>query len=728
MGIPFIIYTIVGVALAALAGLMTKKKPKTGLSQDEPTTLATRGEYVNYVIGTQKTGFLFAYAWGRRGKSSKTLGQVYREWGWHAIGLGPAISLWQITAGGEVIWQGPIHSYNTPSGTAFNVLIPNTHNRYATFRIYWGERNQPIDTELSAALPDNITSQWPNLFYIVWTGFPMGGSPVWPQIEYVWTAGCSQSQLTESNMIIGGYPDTWPQGINHAHVLYQLLTAPSPWGAGIPASNVDRYSLELMGRIMEREGIAMNATLQSGEDVAKSIDSILLDTGTAMIQQGDKLSFIVQRPPDIYEPVPDLSDDFVAPPDVTRIVSRSEKAVNFPTFTFADQNGFNFDFRVNDVALSNDASINDYGSVKAQRVNMDTISHAEHAVIVAARREQETMLQSSISFNALHAVRMMFPGMMFTRNGDRYRITSLKPSFISPVVEVKATLDAYGVEQVQVPLPPQAGDTVSTPMPDLFFSVVQLNNNPLTVGVFRIRAFQQIQGAVIVANEQSQPYFEQGVWVLGDDGNQDAAAGGILTEDLLSGVVGPVDFGPKFESVNQDTIDVADLTGDDLSWQSGSQLALIGKEIFYLKTIDLMPENVWTASTAYNYGDFVVGTGAFTGLRFKCTTTGTTDSVEPKWPTKDTDMAAIVPDGTVTWEVHGREYQTRGLIRAQHGTAIADHYANDWIAIINHDDLQEFTDIRFSDKMGLCVKSIPYIGINQVDSSLVSPDCITLSV
>ena len=57
---------------------------------------------------------------------------------------------------------------------------------------------------------------------------------------------------------------------------------------------------------------------------------------------------------------------------------------------------------------------------------------------------------------------------------------------------------------------------------------------------------------------------------------------------------------------------------------------------------------IWVASTAYEEDDYVRPTGlsTFTGLTYKCTTAGTSNSSEPTWPTDEDDT---VVDGTVTW-------------------------------------------------------------------------------
>ena len=58
--------------------------------------------------------------------------------------------------------------------------------------------------------------------------------------------------------------------------------------------------------------------------------------------------------------------------------------------------------------------------------------------------------------------------------------------------------------------------------------------------------------------------------------------------------------------------------------------------------------DIWVAGTAYEEDDYVRPTGlsTFTGLIYKCTTAGTSNSSEPTWPT---DAGDTVVDNTATW-------------------------------------------------------------------------------
>lgn len=68
-----------------------------------------------------------------------------------------------------------------------------------------------------------------------------------------------------------------------------------------------------------------------------------------------------------------------------------------------------------------------------------------------------------------------------------------------------------------------------------------------------------------------------------------------------------------------------------------------------------MAFTAWAASTAFAVGDVRRATTVqSSGLVFKCTTAGTSDSSEPDWPT---DIGSTVVDNTVTWTAVSSIYE-----------------------------------------------------------------------
>jgi lambda family phage minor tail protein L len=68
----------------------------------------------------------------------------------------------------------------------------------------------------------------------------------------------------------------------------------------------------------------------------------------------------------------------------------------------------------------------------------------------------------------------------------------------------------------------------------------------------------------------------------------------------------------------------------------------------------------WVASTAYAVGDIVCATSLrVTGLVFRCTVAGTSDSSEPAWPT---DIGSTATDNTVTWQAISSVYEDLSVL------------------------------------------------------------------
>ncbi len=183
----------IGVGLAALSGYLLQKRQKNLTKADKPTTLASRGSFVQVVLGPRRVGPIFGWAGNRRSAKEKVGGgkggvfsspkqTVYYEAGWHKLCVGPAFCLRRIYQHGKVIFEGPITSDTHPSGSTFDL------GKEGKFRIFWGERTQPINTFLGSpnnGPPLGISSRWPGLCYIEWNDKRLGAQPTWPLLDYV---------------------------------------------------------------------------------------------------------------------------------------------------------------------------------------------------------------------------------------------------------------------------------------------------------------------------------------------------------------------------------------------------------------------------------------------------------------------------------------------------------------------------------------------------------------
>lgn len=181
-------YMAISIGLSLLAGILLKPKSKSPIQDDKPTTLTTRGSYINWYIGVRRLGYAFAWAGNREKRKEKAEGgkgfggskqDVWYEAGWHVISVGTVDELHYIIEGGKIIFSGPITRESHPSGSTVAI------DEAQSFTIYWGELNQPVNTFLGDSGRVGITSRWPYACYLVWNKKRLGSSPTWGEINYV---------------------------------------------------------------------------------------------------------------------------------------------------------------------------------------------------------------------------------------------------------------------------------------------------------------------------------------------------------------------------------------------------------------------------------------------------------------------------------------------------------------------------------------------------------------
>lgn len=192
----------VSIGLSILAGQLLKGRQKP-IADDKPTAVATRGAYIPRLIGRRRIGYVFGWAGSRAKRKERVKAgkgsflspkqDVWTEDGMHLLCVGPAFKLWEIEQNGTPILKGPITSDSHPSGSTIDL------GSEGSFRIFWGERNQPVNTYLGSASRVGVESAWPSVCYIEWRSKRLGTSPTWPQMTYVLETRPSTTLLTLSN-------------------------------------------------------------------------------------------------------------------------------------------------------------------------------------------------------------------------------------------------------------------------------------------------------------------------------------------------------------------------------------------------------------------------------------------------------------------------------------------------------------------------------------------------
>lgn len=193
---------VVQLAVGLYVAYKLSQQKTPSVKQDTPVPNATRGRFCDYLLGNDRTGLTHnwvgkpvktsedADGGGKGSKKQKVT--VYRASGWHVLGVGPAWSLKGIRESGHYIFATPINRESHPSGSS--VTVPG----HGTFRVFWGEPDQPVNSFLGDPSRVGAMSRWPYHFYIEWTDKRLGTAPVWPVLDYEWEKRNDETHLSNT--------------------------------------------------------------------------------------------------------------------------------------------------------------------------------------------------------------------------------------------------------------------------------------------------------------------------------------------------------------------------------------------------------------------------------------------------------------------------------------------------------------------------------------------------
>lgn len=726
MGVDLIIYAVIAIGMMLLSRLFIKKPGSEGLAQDDtPTTLSRRGTFIPYILGRRRHGYGFGWAGddlafsrqeavegasGGKGFGGGGGGQtIWYMPGWHCLRVGPVTSLFAIFENNKKVWEGPITSNNTPSGSVIEA------EGVGIFEIYWGEDNQPISDALSEMI--GIRSSWPGVCYIVWIEKRLGGSKTWPQVEYD-SEGAFQCVpgLSVPYMLDNGTS----RGVNAAQALSQLFTGQYPYGLGYEPEAINETSLNEVSDIVREEHLPINIQINDGDTLDKAIQGILLDMGVMLVDTGTMLTFVTIRAKS--EDIPVLSDDVVLAPETEINIATGDRQYNRVVFSYKDQD---LAYRDNDIKFDDDASAENLRRFRMVSLSMFCPTHIEPANTIANRRVLEPFGdEGAFKINAARGATLLTPGKIFvTPTLGPLRVLTMDRSLTSAQVTVGCKLDAYSVNPDDLILSngsTNPGGGATTPPRDLAFTFFELpegvvSTNPSIV-VFRIRASTLVNAAVVWASADGGAYVQAGQ-------QNTPSAGGLLQEALTLSDLDIIETGPKFETLNSDALSIRDLSSDETAWLSGSQIAVINNEAFYLRNVTAQSESPWSGAAAFVADDAVLPSSP-TGLRYVCVQAGTTGLVEPIWPR--TRLEQVV-DGGCIWEARGFVYTLEGLVRNRLGTPRELHAAGDLVYIAAKAGLVPMNTTTMQPGVNLCVKTQTIAGRLSSDVSGVMPVCKILN-
>jgi len=599
---------------------------------DRASTTAERGAFVPYLLGYRRVAPNILWVGDRTGvqeedsstspgggkgsrkkssSSSSNKRTVYRESAWHGLAVGsggPAQNngecrLHRIWRAGKIVWDQTVGQGVNPSGSSFQTSEGNT------FSIFWGERTQPVNTFLQDANRIGIASRWPNLLYVVWEQAKLGPSPVWPVFEYEIEVPLLKPQKgniicnSHGNFDYGAiqYPEADPAlngGVNEwngAHTLDQLLFAQWPQGLELDPYMFDQYSFEHLGVVIDAEPIFTSLIGDQGRTAKELIEDLMADLGfvipwevnwNATFAQ-DYSRFVLRplRDPNTGPPPPTLPSEYVADllaPEID--LSMRPVKVSQVNWQFADKA---HEFANQTVSQYADDRSDFIKSPKVTTKSLPTVTTLFVASKVSERRAQEALgTEIKHKIKALRQARYLTPGRTFFMAGvtDLLLVESVEITQGSRKVTINAVSDFYG-RKASGFLPSSGGSTPQTPPPPLadlarlFIEVpAEIAQGQVSVSELRIRAnADQLFAFMHVSTDNLNYQFI--------DTDKGVTAGGNLLAAI--DVTDPYELavGPEINVIGPDIGSVADLTGQTAQWRLGTQIAVIGQEIFFLQKI-----------------------------------------------------------------------------------------------------------------------------------------------
>ena len=689
MGIAQLGLLVLSIGLSWWSGKQLAKKNKNLVQDDKPTALATRGSFVPRLIGRRRVGYIFGWVGDRARKRetqskkggqaataaigsaiskgykyiTKTKVKVWRESGWHLLAVGPGTALYEIEQNGDIIFSGHLTPASHPSGSTVDL------GSEGSFRVFWGENDQPVNAFLGAASRVGVSSRWPWMFYIEWVSKRLGTTPVWPLITYdievapaethlsntpaymvpsftldgpiedvleITNGSAGTGKITLSGDVSAafvtngrvrltnntGLPDTdydvlkvltrleagsprtdvYPtvtlsggtddgelqandsgedDGYNPAHILADLWFSEWPHGIKQATSLFDMASLETLGTLAVTEDLKFSIVAKEGQHLQEAMGTFHQDLSMLLPINfiTGKLQFVPVRAP--TGPVPNLTDDVqVALPEIETL--HGVRPVDRLLFSFADRRN---KFREMTIGLDDAGQATQQEFFRARVVQITSTVNFATANVIAERRSQEELSGgSSMNIKSNRGARALLPGKQITVVGvdEVLLVASVTVDALSGEVSLQCIPDFLASTkseflQLQAPI-------VDQPQvePDPQFQLMEvpewLSGQVQTLVILRLRNHLAIDGSYVHISRDDATFEVQGF----DDS---IMQGGTLTDALPADALHELDQGPAFTALGPDVASVLDLSSDEINWRRGRQLAIIGSEIFYLKTI-----------------------------------------------------------------------------------------------------------------------------------------------
>lgn len=432
--------------------------------------------------------------------------------------------------------------------------------------------------------------------------FSGGTSTTWARLLWVYeTVSGANSSGTVKKLI----PST-NDGPNPAYVLDEMLFAQWPQGIGLDRDEWDTDTLEDLATLAALEEIPASIIANGGAFASESVEALMSDTGFVIsfnVKEG------LHRVIPIREPsvIPAVPEEAICDPLPQITTVHQEKPATFVTFDYEDRN---HNFRTGTLSAGDDGEASGGERQKAAKETLKTVTDFLTAAIVVDRRGLERQSEAATyKLFVNHEGRYLYPGEAITAENipERLRVVDVTIEPLTAVVEVNAVTDFMAnvvSDHTEEDSPPEETEEEATeeksshhtdpvPPPAAWNGADPQNaggqtNGPGGASLWtpRIRNHAAVTGATIYISKDDTDFEPMGQSSV-------HAAGGVLLDTMPNNAT-EIDTGPDVTLIGPDLGLIRDLTADTDAWDAGEQLLIVGTEIMFLKSYDVVDDTTIT--------------------------------------------------------------------------------------------------------------------------------------
>lgn len=614
---------IIGIGLAVLAAVLFRpKQPRSPIQDFGPTARTTRGAYLNLVKGREQPDPVIAWVGNRvnipqdvgGGKFGGGGGQQdsWFEDAVHLIAVGPIDKCHGIYWGGKLLDNTTFSRADTPSGSTITTSK-------GTFRWYWGEDIQPVDPVVSLRYGIDTTFPW--ICYCVWEPAELGTTPIWQNVIYDVESFPLTLHLDQdlNNSPARADFGSGQTGYNVGWLLWELLTAQYPWGAGQPQSWIEFGTIDAVADQLDAEKVACNLAIRDGETADQVVSRIIADHTIMVHEDNGELCFVAIR--ELSEPptIPTLDGNVLSPPLEEYERRQGNAKEHFVVaFEFSDQT---IRFKSNSIDIHDDGNALPIAQVKAQSVSLSTVTHKSIAVRIGNRRYLESIVPPAASqIRGARNLRDALPGspVRITTGPITaiYRVSTLEYSSRDSGAELTVVRDVYSAPELDFEEPDTGPPDASEPATqDAAWFPMELPRklSPSTISFMMLRARGDATaiGAVIYVSQDALDYEAVG---------QQSAAflHGVIDADWSPANPNRLRYevGPRIafyqQSYDLDGGSLLNLIGNPAAAQTGLQVMLIEPRVIssgYPEAINVVDGEILYITWFEPTGDVRAGVG-----------------------------------------------------------------------------------------------------------------------